>query len=81
MIIFEKKKELYQKDKESYENKVDELKAQKDSFDEWRTKIMWNREQLDLGREEVSHDMTKYNVKKEALAKTRQDLDFEKSVL
>ena len=42
---------------------------------------MWNREQLDLGREEVSHDMTKYNVKKEALAKTRQDLDFEKSVL
>ena len=64
-IIFEKKKELYQKDKEGYEAKVADFEAEQDSFKEWQTKIMWNREQLALESEEVSHDMAKYNLKKE----------------
>ena len=44
MIILEKKKELYEKDKEDYERKVAALEEEKDSFKEWHTKIMWNRE-------------------------------------
>lgn len=65
MIILEKKKELYEKDKEDYERKVAALEEEKDSFKEWHTKIMWNREQLALESEEVSHDMAKYNIKKD----------------